>query len=141
MVDCHIYPKASFPSWRFLLALVILTYSAGDVWSLVVSWYMKHVHLPGRNPPWVHQQEVPVSTLPEWKAVLAQDLLELYQLEGPEDSTKMRRAMKEQAIGQHCCQAGEHLDDTDLALLKEALGLGEWQWRKFQSHVRPAQDM
>jgi hypothetical protein len=141
MVDCRICPKATAQSWCFLLALVILTYSASDVWSLVVSWYMKHMRLPGRNPHWVHQQEEPVSMLPEWKAVLGQDLLELYQLEGQDAATRMRRSLKEQAIGQHCCQAGEHLDDADLSLLKEALGVGECQWHIFQSHVRPAQEM
>ncbi|HYX48242.1 MAG TPA: hypothetical protein VE843_00745, partial [Ktedonobacteraceae bacterium] len=72
--------------------------------------------------------------------VLAQDLLELYQLEGPDAPTRMRRSLKEQAIGQHCCQAGEHLDDAELALLKETLGLSEWQWHIFKSNVRPAQD-
>ena len=141
MAICFTSPKAPFRSWFFLLALVILPYSAGDVWNLVVSWYMKHVRLSGRNPTWVHVKGETVSTLHEWNAVLAKDLHEFYQLEGLDDSIRMRRSLKEQAIGQHCCQAGEHLDDADLALLKEALGLSEWQWHIFTSNVRPSQDM
>ncbi len=110
------------------------------MWSLVVSWYMKHARLPGRNPTGVHEKGETMSTLHEWKAVLGQDLLELYQLEGRDASTRMRRSLKEQTIGQHCCQAGEHLDDADLGLLKEALGLRDWQWRIFKTNVRPPQD-
>lgn len=50
----------------------------------------------------------------------------------------MRYAMKEQEIGQHCCQAGEYLADEELALLKRALGLSEQQWYAYKSKVRPA---
>jgi hypothetical protein len=81
-----------------------------------------------------------VCTLHEWKAVLENDLLELQQLEGRDASTRIKRSLKEQAIGQHCCQAGESLGDADLALLKETLGLDEWLWHTYKSHVRPAQD-
>jgi hypothetical protein len=123
----------------FLLALGGLPYSAGDVKSLVVSWYMKHLRSPGRNPPMIQEKGETVSTLNEWEAVLAKDLLELHQLEGQDASTRMRRSLKEQEIGQHCCQAGESLGDADLSLLKEALGLDEWQWHTFKSKVRPAQ--
>ncbi len=141
MDGCLTSPRALAQGWFFLLSLVSLPFSAGDVWSLVVSWYMKHVRLLVRNPTWGHEKGEPVSTLLEWKAALAKDLFELHQLEGQDASARMRRSLKEQAIGQHCCQAGEHLDDVDLALLKEALGLEEWQWRFFTSHVRPAQDL
>jgi hypothetical protein len=134
------FPRAPARVWFFLLALVSLPYAAGDVWSLVVSWYMKHVRPPGRNPECVHEKGETVSTLQEWKAVLTKDLLELHQLEGQDASTRLRRSLKEQAIGQHCCQAGERLGDADLALLKEALGLDEWQWHTYKSNVRPAQD-
>ncbi len=48
-------------------------------------------------------------TLDEWKAVLVKDLLELRQLEGQDASIRIRRSLKEQEIGQHCCQAGESL--------------------------------
>jgi hypothetical protein len=140
MDSCLTSLKAPFRGWFVLLAMASLPHSAGDVWSLVVSWYMKHVRLPGRNPTWGHQKGETVSTLQEWKAVLAKDLLELHQLEGQDASTRMRRSLKEQEIGQHCCQAGEHLDDADLALLKESLGLREWQWHIFKSNVRPPQD-
>jgi hypothetical protein len=124
----------------FLLALISLPYAAGDVWGLVVSWYMKHIRPAGRNPEWIHEKEGIVSMLHEWKATLTKDLLELHQLEGQDASTRMRRSMKEQEIGQHCWQSGESLDDTDLALLKEALGLDEWQWHSYKSKVRPPHD-
>jgi hypothetical protein len=124
----------------FLLALGGLPYSAGDLWSLVVSWCMKRVHPQQRTPLRVHEKEEEVSTLNEWKAVLVKDLFELQQLEGQDASTRMRHSLKEQEIGQHCCQAGESLGDADLDLLKEALGLDEWQWHAYKSKVRPAQD-
>jgi hypothetical protein len=140
MYSCLTSPRTPARVWFFLLGLGSLPYAAGDVWSLVVSWYMKHVRPPGRNPEWVHEKGETVSPLHEWKAVLAKDLLELQQLEGQDASTRLRRSLKEQAIGQHCCQAGERLGDADLALLKEALALDEWQWHTYKSNVRPAQD-
>lgn len=78
-------------------------------------------------------------TLDEWKAVLLKDLLELKQLEERDANTRMRRSMKEQEIGQHCCQAGESLSDPDLTVLKAALGLDEQQWHAYKSKVRPEQ--
>jgi hypothetical protein len=77
-------------------------------------------------------------TLDEWKAVLAKDFFELQHLEGQDASTRMRRFLKEQEIGQHCCQAGERLGDPDLALLKESLGLDEWH--AYRAKVRPGHD-
>lgn len=77
-------------------------------------------------------------TLAEWKAVLTKDFQELQLLEGPDDSTRVRRALKEQEIGQHCCEAGESLGDADLVLLKAALGLDEQHWHAYKSKVRPA---
>ena len=76
-------------------------------------------------------------TLNEWETVLEKDLFELQHLEGQDASTRMRRSMKEQEIGQHCCQAGESLSDADLTSLKEALGLGEQLWHACKSKVRP----
>jgi hypothetical protein len=140
MDSCLSFPKAPARVWIFLLAMGSLPYAAGDVWSLVVNWYMKHVHPPGRTPLRVHEKEEAVSTLHEWQAVLEKDLLELQQLKGLDASIRMRHSLKEQEIGQHCCQAGERLGDADLALLKEALGLDEWQWHTFKAYVRPAQD-
>jgi hypothetical protein len=81
-----------------------------------------------------------VQTLEEWKAVLLKDLLVLRHLQGQDASTRMRRSMKEQELGQHCCQAGEHLGDSDLALLKESLGLDAWHWHAYKAKVRPARD-
>jgi hypothetical protein len=94
----------------------------------------------GRTPFRVHEKEEDVHTLDEWKVVLVKDFLELKQLEGQDASTRMRRSLKEQEIGQHCCQAGERLGDPDLALLKETLGLDEWQWHAYRAKVRPALD-
>ena len=93
-----------------------------------------------RIPLRVHEKEEDVCTLEEWKAMLGKDLLELKQLEGQDANTRMRRSMKEQEIGQHCCQAGESLGDPDLALLKESLGLDEQQWHAYKSKVRPEQE-
>lgn len=78
-----------------------------------------------------------MQTLNEWETVLAKDFLELKHLEGQDAAARMRRSMKEQEIGQHCCQAGESLSDADPALLKEASGLDEQQWHAYKSKVRP----
>ena len=88
----------------------------------------------------MQEKEEDVSTLDEWKAVLVKDFLELQRLEGQDASTRERRSLKEQAIGQHCCQAGEHLGDSDLALLKKTLRLADWQWQGYRAKVRPALD-
>ena len=87
----------------------------------------------------VHEKEDNVYTLDEWKAVLLKDLLELKQLEGQDANTRIRRSMKEQEIGQHCCQEGESLSDHDLTVLKAALGLDEQHWHAYKSKVRPEQ--
>ena len=50
--------------------------------------------------------------------MLAKDFLELKRLEGQDVDTRIRLALKEQEIGQHCCQAGESLSDTELTVLK-----------------------
>jgi hypothetical protein len=81
-----------------------------------------------------------MQTLDEWKTVLAKDFLALQHLAGQDANTRMRYALKEQEIGQHCCQAGERLGDPDLASLKKALGLDEWQWHAYKTKVRPAPD-
>ena len=78
-----------------------------------------------------------MQTLDEWKIVLAKDFQELKHLKGQDANTNIRRALKEQEIGQHCCQAGESLSDSDLTLLKEALGIDEQQWHASKSRVRP----
>jgi len=78
-----------------------------------------------------------MQTLDEWKAILTTDLLALRKLQGGDALSKMRRAMKEQEIGQHCCQAGESLGDADLSLLKQALGLDEEAWQSYKTNVRP----
>ena len=78
-----------------------------------------------------------MQTLDEWKTVLAKDFLELKHLKGQDVNKSIRRALKEQEIGQHCCQAGEDLSDSDLMLLKKVLGLDEQQWHTYKSKVRP----
>jgi len=72
-----------------------------------------------------------------WLTLLSKDLSELKRLEEQDASTRLRRSMKEQEIGQHCCEAGEDLDDLQLAHLKEALGLTEKEWQTYKSKVRP----
>jgi hypothetical protein len=78
-----------------------------------------------------------MQTLDEWKAILSTDLLALRRLQEGEALSRMRRAMKQQEIGQHCCQAGESLSDADLFLLKQALGLDKEAWQSFKAKVRP----
>ncbi len=78
-----------------------------------------------------------MQALDEWKAILTTDLLALRRLQGGDALSRMRRVMKEQEIGQHCCQAGESLSDADLSLLKQALGLDKEAWRSYKAKVRP----
>ncbi len=78
-----------------------------------------------------------MQTLDEWKAILITDLLALRRLQGGDALSRMRHAMKEQEIGQHCCQAGESLSDADLSFLKQALGLNEQAWQSYKAKVRP----
>ncbi len=78
-----------------------------------------------------------MQALDEWKAILTTDLLALRRLQGGDALSRMRRVMKEQEIGQHCCQAGESLNDADLSLLKQALGLDKEAWQSYKAKVRP----
>ncbi len=75
-----------------------------------------------------------------WKAILSKDLLDLQRLQAQDDFTRTRRLLKEQELAQHCCQAGENLDNADLSRLKEALGLDEQQWHASKSNLRPVQE-
>jgi len=72
-----------------------------------------------------------------WLKLLSKDLSELKQLEKQDASTRLRRSLKEQEIGQHCCEAGEDLDDVQLARLKGVSGLTEKEWQVYKSKVRP----
>ena len=76
-------------------------------------------------------------TFAEWKAILTKDFRELKQLTGQDAFSKMRYAMKEQEIGQHCYEAAESLTDAELSLLKRALGLSEKRWRAYKAKLRP----
>jgi hypothetical protein len=75
-----------------------------------------------------------------WTTILMNDLHALKQLEGPDEASQVRYVMKEQEIGQHCCQAGENLTDAELVLLKRVLHLTEQQWRAYKSKIRPASE-
>ena len=75
-----------------------------------------------------------------WKAILRKDLLDLQLLQAQDLSNRIRRSLKEQELGQHCCQAGESLDDAHLLRLKETLGLDEQRWHVYKSYVRPARE-
>ena len=75
-----------------------------------------------------------------WKAILSKDLLDLQQLQAQDLSTRIRHSLKEQELGQHCCQAGESLGDAHLLRLKETLGLDEQQWHAYKYNVRPARE-
>jgi hypothetical protein len=72
-----------------------------------------------------------------WLKLLSKDLSDLKQLEKQDAPTRLRRSLKEQEIGQHCCEAGENLDDAQLSRLKGALGLTEQEWQAYKSKVRP----
>jgi hypothetical protein len=78
-----------------------------------------------------------MQALDEWKAILTNDFLALRRLQGWDALNRMRRSMKEQEIGQHCCQAGESLSDAELSLLKHVLGLDDEAWQIYKSKVRP----
>src|SRR5207302_10623059 len=67
-----------------------------------------------------------------WTTILMNDLDALKQLEGPDEASQVRYVMKEQEIGQHSCQAGEHLTGAELVLLNRVLQLTEQQWRAFK---------
>src|SRR5258707_1796108 len=76
--------------------------------------------------------------LAKWEAVLTNDLHALKQLIGKDEMSRMRHAMKEQEIGQHCYQAGEILTDKELLLMKKELTLTDQQWKSYKSKIRPA---
>jgi hypothetical protein len=79
-----------------------------------------------------------VRALARWKRILRKDFLELKRLEQHYPSPHIRSWLKEQEIGQHCCQAGEMLLDPELAVLKQALNLNEQQWCAYRRKVRPS---
>jgi hypothetical protein len=76
--------------------------------------------------------------LAEWKSILTNDLHVLKQLTGKDEMSRMRCAMKEQEIGQHCYQAEEILTDKELMLLKKTLGVTNQEWHGYKSKIRPA---
>ena len=76
--------------------------------------------------------------LAEWKTILTNDLHALKELVGKDEMSRMRCAMKEQEIGQHCYQAEEILTDKELMLLKKTLGVTDQQWHGYKSKILPA---
>ena len=73
----------------------------------------------------------------KWKRILRRDFFELKQLEQQQPNSYIRYWLKEQEIGQHCCQAGEMLVDPELTALKQAVGVDEQEWRAYRRKVRP----
>jgi hypothetical protein len=82
-------------------------------------------------------QEIEMKSLVEWKVILLNDFDMLALLDGYDEASRERQALKEQEIGQHCCEAGESLTDAELLLLKRRLGLTDRQWRAYKSKVWP----
>lgn len=68
-----------------------------------------------------------METSAQWATILTNDLRALKEIKGWDEMSRVRYALKEQEIGQHCCQAGESLTDAELTLLKRMLGLTEQQ--------------
>jgi hypothetical protein len=141
------YRTFSHPtSWMFrrteagmgLLVSSLLFSVSTPGFGVVITRIVNRVFHRGKTPLVIREKQEAMQTLDEWKTVLAKDFLKLHHLEGQDAATRMRRSMKEQEIGQHCCQAGERLSDADLTALKAALGLDERQWHAHQSKVRPA---
>ena len=77
------------------------------------------------------------TTFLKWKTILSHDFHALAQLERPDEGSRVRHALKEQELGQHCWEAGESLTDAELARLKRELGLSEQQWHAYKSRVWP----
>lgn len=82
-------------------------------------------------------KEVQMQTLAKWTSILRKDFLELTSLDQQKPFARIRYSLKEQEIGQHCCQAEEMLPDPELASLKLVLGMDDEQWRNYRRKVRP----
>ena len=82
----------------------------------VITRILNRVFHRGKTPLIVREKKEAIQTLDEWKTVLAKDLLELHHLEGQDAATRMRRSMKEQAIGQHCQPGQEKVSAMPISL-------------------------
>lgn len=78
-----------------------------------------------------------VSPFERWKAVLRDDVQALSQETRQDEEGHIRFILKEQTLGQHCCEAEEYLPDAELTLLKQELGLTDHQWHIYKANVRP----
>jgi len=76
-----------------------------------------------------------METLATWQAILMKDLCALIECDERDAVGRIRYMLKEQAVGQHCCQAGEDLTDEELLLLRKALGLTAQQWQTYKSKM------
>ncbi len=75
-----------------------------------------------------------MKTFAQLEAILAQDLLELKELEASRWLIpQTKRSLKEQQIGQHCYQAEEDLSLPELSVLKTTLGIDERKWRAYKA--------
>lgn len=72
-------------------------------------------------------------TFDELKALFAQDLFELRQLEKMWSTKIEERHVKEQEIGRHCYEAEEDLSPLELNMLKRQLGVSDAKWREYKA--------
>lgn len=72
-------------------------------------------------------------TFNELKALFAQDLFELRQLEKRWSTKIEERHVKEQEIGRRCYEAEEDLSPLDLNVLKRQLGVSDAKWREYKA--------
>ncbi len=80
-----------------------------------------------------HGKDLGMKTFEELRAVFTQELLELEKLAGNWPGTIEERHVKEQEIGRHCYEAEEDLSQTELTMLKRALGIHDSRWRVYKA--------
>ncbi|HEY7418544.1 MAG TPA: hypothetical protein VH593_25430 [Ktedonobacteraceae bacterium] len=78
-----------------------------------------------------------VTPFERWKAVLKDDVQALSRETKDDEEGRIRFILKEQTLGQHCCEAEEYLSDAELRLLKQELGLTDHQWHTYKANVLP----
>lgn len=79
----------------------------------------------------------PVTPFEKWKTILMDDVQSLAQHTTQDEQGQIRSILKQQTLGQHCCEAEEYLTDAELTFLKEKLGLTDQQWWVYKANVRP----
>jgi hypothetical protein len=73
-----------------------------------------------------------MKTFDELKIMLSSDLYNIKKFEGNWPTSRLRRNLFEQKMGQHCYEAEEALNSQELALLKKTLGIEETRWRAYK---------